>query len=269
MANALHGRSFRCAFVTPYYDESRYYLERCIASVQRQTMHADHILISDGLAQDWLDQVGVRHFRLDRAHRDHGNTPRCVGGLMAVAEEYDGIGFLDADCWLEPDHLKHCFMQVEKVGLETCGFVVTGRTLRRPDESVIDVADEPSTGHVDTNCFFFLPPSFGVLPVWGLMPREVSCICDRVFFLALKARYLVSAVTTKKTVNYTYTYAPLYRSLGEASPMPIKENPNHKAIAAWIDALPPKQLELISQRLGANLQALYAPWRRRLMSQMG
>jgi glycosyltransferase involved in cell wall biosynthesis len=262
MLKALQREHVRCAIVTPYHNESRYYLERCVTSVQRQTMPADHIVISDGLPQTWLDQAGVRHLRLDRAHGDHGNTPRSMGGLMAVAEEYDGIGFLDADCWLEPDHVEQCLGQAEKVGLESCGFVVAARTLRRPDGSVIDTADEPSAQHVDTNCFFFLPPAFGVLPIWGLMPREVSCICDRVFLLALKARRLLSVVSTKKTVNYTYTYAPLYRSLGEAPPMPIKENPDHSAIAAWIDALSPKQLERINQRLGAQLQALYTPWRR-------
>jgi glycosyltransferase involved in cell wall biosynthesis len=247
----------RYVFITPYHKEARDCLERCIASVKQQTIRADHIVVSDGFPQDWLDQANVRHMRLDRAHGDHGNTPRSIGSLMAVAEGYDGIGLLDADCWLEPDHLEHCLVQAEKVGFETCGLVITSRTLRRLDQSVIDVADEPPTVHGDTNCFFFLPPSFGVLPIWALMPRELSSICDRVFVLALRTRNLVSALTTKTTVNYTYTYAPLYRSLGEVPPRPIKENPDHRAIAAWIDALPPKRLELINQRLGANLQVLY------------
>jgi len=232
-------------------------LERCIASVKRQTIRADHILVADGFPQDWLDQAGVRHLRLDRAHGDYGNTPRGLGSLMAVAEGYEGIGLLDADCWLEPDHLEHCLAQAEEVGFEKCGFVVTSRTLRRPDESIIDVADELPAVHVDTNCFFFLPPSFSVLSVWMLMPREVSSICDRVFFHALRARSPVSAASVKKTVNFTYTYAPVYRQLGEAPPTPIKENPDYRTMAAWIDALPPKRLQLINQRLGADLRLVY------------
>jgi hypothetical protein len=249
----------RYVFISPYFKETRDYLERCIASVKHQTLRADHIVVSDGFPQEWLDQASIRHVRLDRAHGDYGNTPRGVGSLMAIAEGYDGIGLLDADCWLEPDHLEHCLAQAEKVGGKTCGFVVASRTFRRPDQSIINVVDEPPALHVDTNCFFFLPPSFSVLPVWALMPREISSICDRVFFLALRARNFISAITIKKTVNFTYTYAPLYRSLGEVPPRPIKENPDHRAIRAWIDALPPKQLELINQRLGANLQALYRP----------
>jgi glycosyltransferase involved in cell wall biosynthesis len=142
----------RYAFVTPYHKEGRACLERCVASVKRQTVRADHILVADGFPQDWLDHAGVRHLRLDRAHGDYGNTPRGIGSLMAVAEGYDGIGLLDADCWLEPDHLEHCLAQAGEAGLGRCGFVVTSRTLRRPDETVIDAADESPAVHVDTSC---------------------------------------------------------------------------------------------------------------------
>ena len=245
--------------MTPYYKETREYLERCIASVKRQTVRADHILVSDGFPQDWIDQANVRHLRLDRAHHDYGNTPRALGGLMAVAGGYDGIGLLDADCWLEPDHLERCLECAERVGVERCGFVAASRTLRRPDESVIDVPDEPSGAHVDTSCFLLLPPSFDTLPVWILMPREVSAVCDRVFYLALRSRNLIPAFSTKKTVNFTYTYAPLYRSLGEAPPEPIKENPDHAAISTWIDTLQPDRLEAVNRRLGVDLRALYWP----------
>jgi Glycosyl transferase family 2 len=252
-------RKGRYAFVTPYYKETRDCLERCIASVSRQTIDADHILVADGFPQDWIDQANVRHLRLDRAHKDYGNTPRAMGGLMAAAEGYDGIGFLDADCWLEPNHLEHCLKQAEQVGLERCGFVAASRTLRRLDESVIDVPDEPLATHVDTSCLLLLSLSFRVLPVWILMPREVSAICDRVFYLALRSQNLIPAFSSKQTVNYTYTYAPMYRTIGETPPEPIKENPDHAAIAGWIDTLPSDRLEELNRRLGVDLRALYRP----------
>jgi len=252
-------RKRQYVFVTPYYKETRDCLERCIASVNRQTIGADHILVADGFSQDWIDQANVRHLRLDWAHEDYGNTPRAMGGLMAVTEEYDGIGFLDADCWLEPDHLEHCLKQAEQVGVERCGFVAASRTLRRLDESVIDVPDESLAAHVDTSCLLLLPPAFDTLPVWILMPREVSIVGDRVFYLALRSRDLIPAFSTKKTVNYTYTYAPMYRALGEVPPEPIKENPDHAAIAGWIDTLPSDRLEGLNRRLGVDLRALYQP----------
>jgi hypothetical protein len=52
-------------------------------------------------------------------------------------------------------------------------------------------------------------------------------------------------------------YASVYRQLGEAPPTPIKENPDYRTMAAWIDALPPKRLQLINQRLGADLRLVY------------
>src|SRR5207248_9274988 len=80
----------RYVFITPYYKETRALLEQCIGPVWSQTIRADHILVADGFPQDWIDQTNVRHVRLDRAHADWGNTPRCIGALMAAAEGYDG-----------------------------------------------------------------------------------------------------------------------------------------------------------------------------------
>jgi len=48
-------------------------------------------------------------------------------------------------------------VRAKEVGFEKCGFVVTSRILRRPDESIINIADELPTEHVDTSCFFLLP----------------------------------------------------------------------------------------------------------------
>jgi hypothetical protein len=136
---------------------------------------------------------------------------------------------------------------------------VRGRVADPPPagRSVIDVPDEPAATHVDTSCLLLLPQSFSTLPVWILMPRQVSATGDRVFYLALRSRNLIPAFGTKQTINYTYTYVPLYRSLGEAPPEPIKENPDHAAIWAWIDMLPPHRLEAINRSLGADLKALY------------
>ena len=88
-------------FVTPYYKEDFKLIKRCLESVKNQSISCDHILIADGFPQKWIDDTGVRHLILDRSHGDAGNTPRGLGALLAIAEEYDGIGFLDADNWLE------------------------------------------------------------------------------------------------------------------------------------------------------------------------
>ena len=98
----------RYAIITPYYKEDRGVLERCIQSVKGQSVPADHFLISDGFPQDWLENAGVRHLRLGKAHSDAGNTPRGLGALLAASEGYDGIGLLDADNWYDKNHVEEC-----------------------------------------------------------------------------------------------------------------------------------------------------------------
>ena len=47
-----------------------------MASVRRQTVPTEHLLVADGHPQDWLESESVRHLRLDRSHGDFGNTPQ-------------------------------------------------------------------------------------------------------------------------------------------------------------------------------------------------
>src|SRR5574337_2079445 len=103
----------KVAVVTPYFKEPAATLARCIDSVRKQ--HADreigeiaHILVADGHPQHWIDDLSVRHLKLDRAHGDFGNTPRSIGAQLAASEGYDAIAFLDADNWLDPDHVAAC-----------------------------------------------------------------------------------------------------------------------------------------------------------------
>ena len=101
--------TMKVAIITPYCTEGWRVLEACIESVRAQTVPADHFLIADGTPLDQIDGIaGVRHIRLDQRHDDYGATPRMIGFLLAVAEEYDAIGFLDTDHRLSPDHVAVC-----------------------------------------------------------------------------------------------------------------------------------------------------------------
>jgi glycosyltransferase involved in cell wall biosynthesis len=144
----------RYAIVTPYYKEDKPLIERCISSVRRQTFPTDHFVVADGFPQAWIDDARVRHLKLDRAHGDFGNTPRGVGALIAIAEEYSGIGLLDADNWLENHHVEACLAAARAKGMP-CDYVIAQRAFRRPDTTIMPVRDE-QTINVDTNCFFFL-----------------------------------------------------------------------------------------------------------------
>lgn len=243
----------RFAIVTPYYKESRATLERCIRSVRAQTVSADHILVADGHPQDWIDESGVRHLRLDRAHGDYGNTPRAMGALLAIAEQYDGIGLLDADNWLETEHVATCLETYRTASQQgQVDYVIARRNLCRPDESILLAWEEDSDVHVDTNCFFFFPTAYHLVPYFGMMPTELSSIGDRFFYTTLRERGMRAASNRTFTVNYLCVLTSFYRALGETPPPDARENINTSPVDAWLAARDPQQLRLV-QRLTGRL----------------
>ena len=201
----------RYAIITPYYKEEKPFLEKCIESVKNQTKPTDHFLISEGFLQDWIDKAGVRHIKLDQAHSDYGNTPRGIGSLLAVSEGYDGIGFLDADNWLEPNHIETC---VEAQDGHDC--VTVKKILRLYDEEKIVMAQE--NNFFDTNVVFFFRSSFEYLPKWALIPKSISGVGDRVFSGMLKISDLSIKELEDYTVNYRIMDKSLYDNIGKPRP---------------------------------------------------
>ncbi|WP_237482023.1 glycosyltransferase [Lichenibacterium dinghuense] len=252
-------RAPRIAVVTPYHGETPETLRRCVDSVKRQTVRTDHILVADGKPQDWLDGEVARHLRNDRASRDAGDTPRALGALLAASAGYAAICFLDADCWYEPDHVELCLRSALGAGLDACGIVTTSRTIRRTDLSAMPMSDEDSEEFADTNCYCFLPASFGLLATWGLWPRRISPVGDRLFFRVAASSGLPRARTRRATVNYVTTWAAHYRALGEPPPLPLKENPDHGAIRTWIEAMPAAGIETLRRQIGVDVRGLYDP----------
>jgi len=243
----------RYAIITPYQQESRDMLERCIRSVRGQTLTVDHILVADGYPQDWLDTAGVRHLRLDRPHDDFGNTARALGAMLAIAEQYDGIGLLNASNWLDANHIASCVETFREAAAQgPIDYVIARRKLCRPDESVLLAWQEPLEEHVDTNCFFFFPPAYPMVPHFGLMPKELSLLGDRFFYQALRDRGLHAATNEGFTVNDLCLWESLYLALGEAPPPGAKPNIDDRVVQAWLESRTPEERQLI-RRLTGNL----------------
>ena len=99
--------------------------------------------------------------------------------MLAVSAGCEGIGFLDADNWLEPRHVASCIAASKRS--EPCDYVIAQRNLCRPDGSVINVDDPPVESFVDTSCFFLLPGSYHVIGHFSLMPTELAPICTACF----------------------------------------------------------------------------------------
>jgi hypothetical protein len=249
------------AAITPYYREDPPMLERCIASVQAQTLPVDHILIADGHPQDWIDRAGVRHIRLDRSHSNFGNTPRGVGAMLVIGGDYDAVTMLDADNFVEPNHFEHCVAcAAPKSGL-AYDVVAARRRFVRLDGTAMPVRDEPLTVHADTSCFFILKSAFYTLPVWGTMPRPVSPICDRIFYQHVKQQVRLQNIRWVQgdeiTVNYLCTWQSMYLAIGEVPPPFAKPNVDAMAIRRWWNALSATELNRLSRMTGFKLERLF------------
>jgi glycosyltransferase involved in cell wall biosynthesis len=245
--------SSRYAIVTPYYKEDRKTLERCLNSVRKQSLHVDHIVVADGFPQRWLDGEPVRHLALDTAHADFGSAARGLGALLAVSEGYDGIGLLDADNWLAPDHVANCVeLALRQKG--QCDFVIARRHLMTPDEILLAVDDELASDFVDTSCFFFLPGSYPVLHHWVTMPKPLTPICDRIFLAAVKAKNLRSAQLDQPTVFYETLWSAVYEAVGFPTPANAKSNVDMMPAQNWLDSLSGSQLLLVNKLAGSTIR---------------
>lgn len=244
----------KIAMITPYYKEPRAMIERCLASVANQTLPVTHFLVADGHPQDWIDTRSVRHIKLDRAHGDYGNTPRSVGGILAASEGFDAIGFIDADNWLEPDHASSC-VDAAAHAADDVDYVIATRRLTRSDGSVLPylTQDDRDGSHVDTNCFFLLPGSFHTLGQWGVMPKPLSIVGDRVYAGSLRTQGLRSALNTKVTVNYLCTWAVIFQAIGEPVPDYAKSSIDIAPTAQWWRSLDARDRKIVDRLAAAPI----------------
>lgn len=245
------------AIVIPYYDETPRILSRCIESVQNQSVKVDTILVADGKPRDWIDaSFDLRHIKLDIAHGDNGNTPRGIGGMLAAAENYDAICFLDADNWYEKNHIETCIEAIEnsEIDIEELQYVVSGRKIVTPDGDLID--HKTQSGHVDTSEFMFLPGAYFIIPYWVTMPKEFGPICDRIMNLITIKEDLNYVKTGMKTVNFLMRYYGVYI----AENLPVPPEADHKIqweqIRQWYYSLSKNQQNYICSMIGFNENTL-------------
>jgi glycosyltransferase involved in cell wall biosynthesis len=212
--------AFKTAVVTPYYQESPALLRQCHDSVLAQRgegMEVVHLMVADGHAQPAIDEWAVRHIKLPLAHADNGNTPRSVGSLLADAEGFDFIAYLDADNWYHPDHLSS-LVALWRVAQTPA--LSSWRSFHRWDGSLLNVTEkaEDTLMHVDTSCLLLHREAFEVLDVWHRMPRQLSPMCDRVMLAALvHGRHRVTS-SLRRTVAFRSQYKFHFEAAGERAP---------------------------------------------------
>lgn len=234
----------RYAIITPYCNEDRATLERCLNSVRRQSVPVDHIVIADGHAQAWIDQEPVRHVRLDAVHNDHGNTARGLGALLAASEGYEAVGLLDAENWLAEDHIEKCLATAAKHH-GACDFVIARHVLMTPDGRQLPGGWERSAANLDPSCFLFLRSSFHVLHHWVLAPKQLSPSREKIFLAAARNNNLRSVIVADEPTVFCQ---PRWSSAHEAAVIELA------SIVDWLNSLSGDELELASKAAGSAIR---------------
>lgn len=245
----------KIAVITPYFRENPEVLLKNIKSIQSQTVRCDHIMIAEGYAQSWIsNEKNVRHIILDKPHSDFGNTPRAIGGMLAISEGYDAIAMLDADNWYDTTHIETCIETAKSsnLGIDNLDYVIGKRRFVSPDGEDLSIDEEPN--HIDTNCFFYLKGSFFLIPQWGLYPNKMSHMGDRLFYNVLKKHNLTYAVNDFITVNYTTIYKIHYQITNKPMPADAKDGVDLDAISFWINSLSSRERSILDKLCGINIK---------------
>lgn len=224
----------RIFVVTPYHKEPLEWLRRCHESVIGQQVEAPviHVMVADGHPRPEVDAWNVTHIRLPREHGDNGNTPRAVGSVVAQTNGAEFIAFLDADNWYYPDHLASMLEGQQQTGASV---VCAWRDFYDPagQKLAMTEVDEDNLTHVDTSCLMLHRAVFDLNGMWSAMPKTLSPICDRIFFLGARHRKYMSCFTRRRSVAFTTLYEAHYASLGLTVPVNGKSVP-HDDIMAYL-----------------------------------
>lgn len=203
--------------ITPYYKEEIGDLYLAHQSVITQDIDVVHVMIADGFPKEVISSWGCQHIILPVAHHDAGNFARGTGALHAFQEGADYVCFLDADNWLEQNHLYSLYSSVR---LENCDVSVSRRILRRLDRTVLDPFDFESDGvrFADTGTVMLSRSAIEIAALWATLPRQLSGAGDRIIWAAINQRAFRIARTNMATTNYKTKWAVHYTGRGERAP---------------------------------------------------
>ncbi|MFN3891617.1 MAG: glycosyltransferase family 2 protein [Beijerinckiaceae bacterium] len=207
----------KVAVVTPYYKEPLKQLRQCITSVREQTYPCTHILVADGHPNSGIKITReMQQVILPRSNGDVGNTPRGIGGLLADSWGFDAVAFLDADNWLEPNHIELMIRAHRKTARP---LVACKRRFVTLEGAPMEYTEYPESQsmHVDTNCWLITRPAFSFFSAW-FMPKELALFGDRVFLQKVVSCGNPVCYTDYRTVAYRTAFAIHYLEAGLTPP---------------------------------------------------
>lgn len=207
----------KIAMITPFYKESYEVLRRCHYSVKNQTYKdTTHLLVSDGTHNSLIAGWKGEYFSLPESHHDAGATPRALAAISAFSRGYDAVGFIDADNWIDSDHVERMVDTMK--GSQSSGVIAT-RRIHDLDgkEMYIDRVESNGNNMVDTNCMFLNRDSLHLMTYWVTDPSQ-RLWSDRHFWNVVQQSKLKIANCLKPTVAYCSKWAWHYEHAGREPP---------------------------------------------------
>lgn len=219
MQNLQNPQNLRLAVITAYYKEPLKVLKRCHDSVLKQSYEATHYMVADGYPRDELDSWNIRHLKLPQpSAADYGATPTCLGALAAFSADFDGVLFLDADNWFEPEHIAMLVTLQKQFQVPV---VTATRILRKEDESALGISTEDGPNFTDTNCYLLMRETLWSLPAWVVRDNH-NTPPDRLFWNEIVKKGYKRVHNSSPTVNYVTTWAVHYLQYREVPPKSAK-----------------------------------------------
>ncbi len=206
----------RVAVVTPYFETPRDWFEQCHRSVMAQTHPCTHIVVADGAPEDYVGGWEAQHIMLDVNHADYGDTPRAIGSVAAIGQQFDAIAYLDADNWYTPDHIASLVELHRETDADVC---ISSRTMNHLDGSELGPCLETDGAFfADTSCLMLTRPAFRVAGAWAMFEPQLHPICDRMMMHVIRQHQLKRAFSGKTTVAFRTAYKGMYRLYGVTPP---------------------------------------------------
>ncbi len=131
--------------IVPVYQVERY-LERCIQSIQNQTLQNIQIILVDDGSTDRCPDICDKYAKLDKRilviHKRNGGLSSARNAGMRVASgKY--IFFVDSDDWIDPEALMELVETAEKTGADFVRFrPMTANWPKKQDGSLVDFGTE-------------------------------------------------------------------------------------------------------------------------------
>lgn len=207
----------KIAVITPYYKESIEQLRKCHDSVMLQGENVTHFFISDGIPNPVLDTWNCVHIKLPTSLNDYGDTPRGIGAAIASAQNYDGICFLDADNWYEPEHISNIRIIQQQTNASVIS-IARNLYLKENGQFLGKCVESDGIHFVDTSCYFFHKSAFDICRHWLFKAEGMGVIDDRIIWAEVLRKNARRSHIDIPTVNYMTDFACHYEQFGLIAP---------------------------------------------------